>query len=153
MEKEKEYLIKSDKQVKNKVTIDCKHMRGKTMKDKIIKCSMDIILHAGDAREECFKSLEEISNGNYSQAKENLEKAKSLILIAHRIHTEHLQDSIEQEDNEYSMLFSHAQDTLMTINTEINMTSKLIGVFEGFSNSLESLNNRLDELETKMKEG
>ena len=59
-----------------------------------------------------------------------LEMAKKEIAEAHRAQTEIIQNEARGIRYEYSMLFNHAQDTLMTINSEIELTADLILTFE-----------------------
>lgn len=110
------------------------------MNEEIVKCSMDMILNAGDAREECFKALKEMAAFNFEAANKKMEEARNAIIKAHQIHTNYLQESIQKESNEYSVLFAHAQDTLMTVNTEINLSENLLNVFE-------ELDRRISKLE------
>ncbi len=116
--------------------------RGIFVEDQLTQSSMEILLKAGDAREECFKALEFVSEGNIESARKKLNEAKETIVEAHRVHTACLQASMEKENNMYSMLFAHAQDTLMTINTEINLTARFIDIFENYNKRLEILENR-----------
>ena len=44
--------------------------------------------------------------------------------------TEVIQGQVSGEDVEYSLLFIHAQDTIMTINSELRIISKLLPLFE-----------------------
>ncbi|WP_198018444.1 PTS lactose/cellobiose transporter subunit IIA, partial [Sedimentibacter sp. B4] len=46
------------------------------------------------------------------------------------IHTDCIQASAAGEPLSYSMLFTHAQDTLMTVNSEFRLVKKLAAVFE-----------------------
>ena len=115
------------------------------MEDQLAQSSMEILLKAGDAREECFRALELVSEGNVESAKVRLTEAKRMIVEAHRVHTACLQASMEKKADTYSMLFAHAQDTLMTINTEINLTTRFIEIFENYNKRLEVLENRIKE--------
>ena len=102
------------------------------MDDEIVECSMDMILNAGNARNECFQALEKMKNFSFCEAAELLEQAKQNILKSHQAHTGYMQRSIQQEQNEYCVLFAHAQDTLMTVMSEIHLTEKMLSVFERF---------------------
>ena len=66
---------------------------------ELVQVAMQIILHAGDAR---------------NHATEALKAAKQF----------------DFEKYEYSMLFAHAQDTLMTIMSEINMSTEMIDILK-----------------------
>ncbi len=100
------------------------------MDEKIVKQAMDIILYAGDARNACKVALDAIADEDYETAKEKMKEAKSLITEAHRIQTDAIQKDVAGEKQEYNLLFSHAQDTLMTIYSEINITKQLLKIFE-----------------------
>ena len=57
-----------------------------------------------------------------------LEEAEALIVKAHNAQTEVIQSQVSGESMEYSLLFVHAQDTVMTITTELRMTQKLLPI-------------------------
>lgn len=116
------------------------------MDDEIVECSMDMILNAGNARNECFQALEKMKNFSFCEAAELLEQAKQNILKSHQAHTGYMQRSIQQEQNEYCVLFAHAQDTLMTINTEINLTGYMMEIFMRYD-------ERIKQLEAVIKKG
>lgn len=87
-------------------------------KDKSIKDTMEIIINAGDARELISEALDNVADFDYKSAEENMEKAKEKLVIAHRLQTARIQQEAEGKKVKYSVLFTHAQDTLMTINSE-----------------------------------
>ena len=64
------------------------------------------------------------------------------IVEAHHIQTEDIQAAIRGEKQEYSLLFAHAQDTLMTIYSEIIVAKQLIAVFESYERRLTALESR-----------
>lgn len=98
--------------------------------NKSVKDTMDIIINAGDARAFIAKALDDVGDFNYDSAKENIKKADEKLVIAHRLQTKKLQEEAEGEAVQYSVLFTHAQDTLMTIMSEYNLAKHLITVFE-----------------------
>lgn len=113
-------------------------------RDDLMQAAMQIIMHAGDAREANVEALELAAEGDFAKAREKWEKANEEIVIAHRIQTDSIQDEIREDaPSEHSLLFTHAQDTLMTINSEILLTGKILNAFEGFSQRLEALENKL----------
>ena len=62
-----------------------------------------------------------------------MKEALSHISEAHNAQTEMIQAEISGEETfQPSMLFNHAQDTLMTVMSEIHLTDKMISVFESF---------------------
>lgn len=95
-----------------------------------VKNTMEIILHAGDARENISKALDALAAFDYNSAKVEMDKASKKLVIAHRLQTSKIQEEAEGKPIKYSVLFTHAQDTLMTINSEYVLVKHLIKVFE-----------------------
>lgn len=90
--------------------------------------AMEVIMNAGDGRDKIDEALAAVAAGHLDQAESLLTEAESLIVKAHNAQTEVIQSQVSGEDMEYSLLFIHAQDTLMTINTELRMTQKLLPI-------------------------
>ena len=103
---------------------------SKQFSEENIKNTMNIILNAGDARDFISKALDDVADYNYDNAKMNMKKANEKLIIAHRLQTKKIQEEAEGKPIEYSVLFTHAQDTLMTINSEYNLVKHLINLFE-----------------------
>jgi len=108
-------------------------------RDQLNVTSMQVILHAGNAREQAMIVLTELSKNNPDSSVINasLKQAHVEITEAHS----HQTDMIQKEANDnfipFSVLFSHAQDTLMTIQSELLITEKLVAIV----NRLEGSNN------------
>lgn len=118
------------------------------MKESTVETAMAIIMAAGDARLLCTKALNAIANEDLNTAKELHAQAKKQIGEAHRLQTDAIQGEINGGPPlEYNALFTHAQDTLMTIYSEINMTSHLLKICECYEQRLASTEARLQELE------
>lgn len=105
-------------------------VKSKMSHNNDVKKTMEIILNAGDARESIAKAIDYVANYDYEAAKAEMEKANKKLVIAHRLQTDKIQEEAEGKTIEYSVLFTHAQDTLMTINSEYNITNHLIKLFE-----------------------
>jgi len=94
------------------------------------EAAMQIILHSGDGRnlinEAIRMTLADVSDEKVAA---KMKEAKAEIVKAHRIQTEMIQTTIEDDDLQSTLLFSHAQDTLMTIYSELNMTHHLIDMY------------------------
>jgi PTS system cellobiose-specific IIA component len=99
--------------------------------DDLNQAGMQIICHAGDARTQIMKALDCVSDSAFEEARGLTAEARKLIAKAHGIQTDVITFFLEKEPV-YSFIFNHAQDTLMTIMTEINLVEKLIGVFAKF---------------------
>ena len=109
------------------------------MKQEVVKAATDIILNAGDARNYCKEALDLIADCNIAMAKEKMKQAQEKIVVAHRIQTDAIQGETQGNKMEYTVLFAHAQDTLMTIYSEINIAKQMIKIFENWERRLQKL--------------
>lgn len=99
--------------------------------EKMNNAAMQIILHAGNCRELTMNALNEVEkNGSMENASGMIRKANDELLIAHREQTRIIQETIMDEEASPTLLFSHAQDTLMTIQSEYNLAIHLIKFYE-----------------------
>ncbi|MEZ7791097.1 PTS lactose/cellobiose transporter subunit IIA [Niallia circulans] len=116
------------------------------LQPKVIEAAMKIILDAGDARQENLLAIESLVSFDIEQAEAYLEKAKKKITSAHKAQTDQIQEETRGKKSEYSLLFAHAQDTMMTINSEILLIDSLLKVFDSYSRKIQSLENKIEEL-------
>lgn len=107
--------------------------------DKVTQDAMQIILRAGDARVEVKRAYELVAAGDVAGAREALAAADEKIVAAHHIQTEDIQAAIRGEKQDYSLLFAHAQDTLMTIYSEIIVAKQIVNVFDSYERRLSAL--------------
>lgn len=112
------------------------------MKEEVVKNAMQIILHAGNARLKCKNALDSISEFDIETAKLRLKEANAEITEAHRVQTDAIQNETRGEKQEYSLLFAHAQDTLMTIYSELNIAKQMIKIFEKYEKRIADLEQR-----------
>jgi Phosphotransferase system cellobiose-specific component IIA len=109
---------------------------------KIVNKAMEILLHAGESRNMIFEAFNDISLFEFDKAKKLLSDAQKEIVLAHKVQTCVLQDiASEICPEEYSILFTHAQDTLMTIYSEYNIAMKIINITEKLNEKI----NRIEE--------
>lgn len=107
--------------------------------DKVQIDAMQIIMFAGDARVELKSAYGQIAEGHIDEAQAYIEAAEQKITEAHHVQTEAIQATIRGEQQDYSLLFAHAQDTLMTIYSEIIVAKQLIKVFASYEARLRAL--------------
>jgi len=89
--------------------------------------AMKIILHAGDCRSLLDDAIKAIENGaSDEEVDEMLKEARKKITEAHKVQTNVIQSTIMNDNQQLTMLFIHAQDTLMTINSELFLTTNMI---------------------------
>lgn len=105
------------------------------MENELITVAMEIILHAGDGRSYLDKAFEEARKQNFDQADQLLEKAKEEIQKAHQSQTNVIQEEAAGKEYGYCLLFNHAQDTLMTIMSELRMITYLVTTYKDHANN------------------
>lgn len=92
--------------------------------------AMNMIMHAGDARTLVMEALDNLAENKDDEAYSKMEEAHAELIVAHQYQTSFIQHVASGEiEQEYSVLFTHAQDTLMTIYSEYNVANKLINIF------------------------
>lgn len=113
--------------------------------EEIISISMEIIMHAGDARLSVTKAFTAMQGRDFALAEECLAAAKKKLAQAHNRQTEVVQSEIEGQKRETPLLFAHAQDTLMTIFSEYNIARQMRGVLQEYETRLAAVEKALLE--------
>ena len=116
------------------------------MNETILEASMEMIMNAGDARLFSKEALDSIAMYDFETAKNKLKDAVKKIKEAHCIQTDILQEESKGNSIPYSILFSHAQDTLMSVCSEINMSKQMIKIFEQYEQRIKKLEESKDTL-------
>lgn len=99
--------------------------------DEVTSAAMQIILHAGNARNYEREAAAFISDKKFMDAERLLKQANDEIIEAHKIHTRLLQTTAAGSAVDPSVLFTHAQDTLMTTESEIFIVGILYKMVKG----------------------
>lgn len=87
--------------------------------------AMEMIVHAGNGRTLLNRALDALYEGDEETYNERMAEAKKEMTAAHGAQTKVLQSTIQDEEVKPNILFTHAQDTLMTIMSEINVAKHL----------------------------
>jgi PTS system cellobiose-specific IIA component len=111
---------------------------------EINETAMQIIIHAGDARLHVVGAISAMGDNRFDEARQQITLAQEKLKSAHVLHTRAIQDEARGVYAPHSLLFTHAQDTLMTIKSELLLAENLLGVFE-------KLNQRIDGLDSNGK--
>ena len=101
--------------------------------------ALDIIMQAGEARLCVSEALKAAAAGEYAEMDARLNEAKKKIAGAHSRQTRIIQSEGEGNSHEHTLLFIHAQDTLMTVYSEMNMARQLKAVFKRFEDRIAEL--------------
>jgi PTS system cellobiose-specific IIA component len=96
------------------------------MNEKMVNIAMEIILNAGDARNHAADAMTAELEGDHESADSCMRKAKDSIKDAHNAQTNVISEEAAGGKTELSLLFVHAQDTVMTITSEVNMVEMMI---------------------------
>lgn len=105
----------------------------------INEIAMQIIIFAGDARFQILEAIKEVEDFNFSDAQVKFFQAEEKIKSAHVLHTKVIQNEARGEVKAPSLLFTHAQDTLMTIKSELLMMQQLMNVIKRLDDRFKKL--------------
>ena len=102
----------------------------KVTSEELNQAAMQMIMLAGDSRNLLTEAVNATMEGALAtRVDEKLKIAKEKIVEAHRIQTDMIQSSIEDDELQTTLLFSHAQDTLMTVYSEQNLIRHMIAMY------------------------
>lgn len=87
---------------------------------------MNIIVNAGDCKNHCYLALNLVNEGKYEEADAEMKLADEAISKAHEGQTFFLQQEAAGEKVDFSVLFVHAQDHLMTAISEKSLINQII---------------------------
>jgi PTS system cellobiose-specific IIA component len=110
--------------------------------DTMNSTALEMIMHAGDARLFISRALKSAAEGDLASVDESLDGAKKELACAHGLQTEIIQSEGEGKKHEHTLLFIHAQDTLMTIYSEMNLVRQLKAVFARYEDKITELERR-----------
>ena len=94
--------------------------------DQLEMAIMNIIINAGDCKNHAYIALSMVNEGKYEEADKEIELANEALGKAHDAQTEMLQKEAAGEKVDFSILFVHAQDHLMTAISEKNLIEQII---------------------------
>ena len=109
------------------------------MTDDKIQAAMSIVLNAGDARLANKYALEAMAQWDFAAAEDKMKLAHEKITAAHKTQTDAIQEEAAGGEQEYSLLFTHAQDHLMTVNSEIVITKQILKICKSLDARLSAL--------------
>lgn len=96
----------------------------------LVPVAMQIIIHAGNARNHGLEAIRQAKRHHSDAVSSALAAAKKELILAHQAQTEVIQKEATGFQYEPSLLFTHAQDHLMTISSELVMIQAMIELFE-----------------------
>lgn len=106
---------------------------------EMVDAAMRIIMDAGDARLAIRDAFGAMAESDFEGCEEKLETARALLAKAHGEQTEIIQGECEGNLRQHPLLFIHAQDTLMTINSELNICRQTLRICTNYEKRLAQL--------------
>lgn len=103
---------------------------GEEYNEELVTTAMQIIMNAGDARLCVKDALKHAKAFDFENAELKMNEAKKFIAQAHHSQTDVIQNEASGKKYEYCLLFAHAQDTLMTIMSEIQLADEMIDILK-----------------------
>ncbi|MFD9625605.1 PTS lactose/cellobiose transporter subunit IIA [Peribacillus muralis] len=92
--------------------------------------NFQLILYSGNARSKVIQSLREYREGNVAESESLLAQAEQELAIAHNVHFQLVQKEAQGEKVEFSMLFMHSEDHLMSTLTMKELVKELLEIFK-----------------------
>ena len=91
--------------------------------------SMQIILHAGNAKSEIFEALKEFKNGNEELSLIKSKNAQRELILAEKAHAVLLRDLAEANRmDDVDLLLVHAEGHLSAADVAVNIIKEIIGM-------------------------
>ncbi|MBF2756447.1 MULTISPECIES: PTS lactose/cellobiose transporter subunit IIA [unclassified Staphylococcus] len=90
----------------------------------------EIIAHGGNAKSLAYEALNSATEGNFEEAEKFLDESEREMAEAHKTQTRLIQDEINGEKVDTSLLMIHAQDHLMTALSEKSLIEKMIELYK-----------------------
>lgn len=100
----------------------------------IEEIAFQIIVHAGNARGFTFEAIQAAEEGNFEEADKLMSEADDAFVEAHRIQTDLIQAEARGEKADFGLLMVHAQDHLMTAQSEKNLAQYIINLHKKIAN-------------------
>lgn len=97
--------------------------------DELNEFSMKMIVKSGDARTAINKALDALLEENDEEYEKLMGDAKEFLKEAHNAQTQVLSKTIADPNMYPNILFTHAQDTMMTIMSEQNTAKHIAKVY------------------------
>lgn len=97
--------------------------------EELVEPAMKIILLAGDGRNHIKNALKKAKEGNFEEAEELVSISRECIRQAHDVQTILISKEASGKVRiQPTLIFNHAQDTLMTIISEITLSIEMIDI-------------------------
>lgn len=94
--------------------------------ENISQIAMQVITFAGMAKSNYLLALQSYRKGDKKSYQEKMDEGDSNFSLAHKSHLEVLQQEMEQQEPQITMLLAHAEDQLMSAETIKTLIQEMI---------------------------
>lgn len=95
--------------------------------------NFQIISNVGDAKSYLFEALKAAREEKFDKAKKLVKNAEDSLVKAHEIHVKLLQQEVQGEPIEITLLLMHAEDQMMTTEMLKDITNEILLVHKKYS--------------------
>ena len=92
--------------------------------------AFEVIVHSGNVCTQVYEVLKMGEQGQFDQVQDLLAQAEEEIRVAHQTQTDLIQSEARGEDVKLTLLWPHAQDTLMIAMSELQMARHILQLYK-----------------------
>ena len=100
------------------------------MSNNIEEVVFKIIGFAGNAKGLAYEALDKAEEGDFEAAEQLLRESDEIFKKAHKVQSEIIKDEVNGEKIEFSLMFIHAQDHLMTAMESRELIEKMVEMYK-----------------------
>lgn len=100
--------------------------------ERLEMIAFQIISHVGTAKSLVMEALYAAKEGDFVLAEEKIEESKKYFVEGHKVHASLIQKEAAGDKVEYSLLFMHAEDQLMSTETISELVKEMIEMYKRF---------------------
>ncbi len=102
--------------------------------EQAIEHAMNIIIASSECKLYIQKAMDDMANKDLAAADEDLKKANEEIIKGHHYQTVILQQDAGNDENfRVTILFAHAQDTLMCTQSELFLAQNMLKILKSYT--------------------
>ncbi|WP_040205568.1 PTS lactose/cellobiose transporter subunit IIA [Neobacillus jeddahensis] len=94
--------------------------------------AFQIISNVGSARSLAMEALYAAKEGDFALAEERLTESQKYFVEGHKVHASLIQKEAAGDKTEFSLLFMHAEDQLMSTETTTELVKEMIEMYKRF---------------------
>ncbi|WP_342342308.1 PTS lactose/cellobiose transporter subunit IIA [Neobacillus novalis] len=104
----------------------------KMVNESLEMIAFQIISNVGTAKSLVMEALYAAKDGDFALAEEKLDESKQYFVEGHKVHASLIQKEAAGDKTEFSLLFMHAEDQLMSTETITELVKEMIEMYKRF---------------------